>query len=63
MIRSMLAALALGAALTASAQGVTDSQVVLGQSVALSGPAQELGKDMQFGASLYFNQVNSRGGS
>ena len=62
MIRSMLAALALGAALTASAQGVTDSQVVLGQSVALSGPAQELGKDMQFGASLYFNQVNSRGG-
>jgi branched-chain amino acid transport system substrate-binding protein len=62
MIRSMLAALALGAALSASAQGVTDSQVVLGQSVALSGPAQELGKDMQVGASLYFNHVNSRGG-
>jgi len=39
---------------------VTDSQIVLGQSVALSGPAQELGKDMQLGASLYFNEVNAK---
>ncbi|MCM2326296.1 MAG: ABC transporter substrate-binding protein [Lysobacter sp.] len=54
-------ALALSAGV-ALAQGVTDTQVVLGQSVALSGPAQELGKDMQLGASLYFNQVNARGG-
>lgn len=46
----------------AHAQGVTDAQVVLGQSAALSGPAEELGKDMQLGASLYFNQVNATGG-
>ena len=46
----------------AGAQGITDTQVVLGQSVALTGPAQQLGLDMQLGASLYFNQVNSRGG-
>ncbi len=56
-----MAALALSAG-TALAQGVTDSQIVLGQSVALSGPAQELGKDMQLGANLYFNQVNAKGG-
>jgi len=67
MPRTALAALALGAtvlagSLAAFAQGVTDSQIVLGQSVALSGPAEELGKDMQFGASLYFNHVNKQGG-
>ena len=62
MIRKLLAGLALAAAGTAAAQGVTDSTVVLGQSVALTGPAQQLGLDMQLGANLYFNQVNARGG-
>ena len=62
-MRSFLSSAALVAAtLVAHAQGVTDAQVVLGQSVALSGPAQELGKDMQLGASLYFNSVNAKGG-
>ena len=46
----------------ASAQGVTDSEILLGQSVPLTGPAQELGKDMQLGATLYFNALNARGG-
>jgi len=50
------------AANLAFAQGVTDNQVLLGQSVALTGPAEQLGKDMQLGASLYFNWVNSHGG-
>ncbi len=62
MIRTLLAVLALASAHVAVAQGVTDSQVVLGQSVALTGPAQQLGLDMQLGASLYFNQVNAHGG-
>jgi branched-chain amino acid transport system substrate-binding protein len=62
MIRKLLSALALAAAGSAAAQGVTDSQVVLGQSVALTGPAQQLGLDMQLGATLYFNVVNARGG-
>jgi len=55
---------ALGLAFTtiAAAQGVTDTQVVLGQSVALTGPAQQLGLDMQLGAKLYFDKVNSAGG-
>ena len=63
MIRALASILALAAtAGTVLAQGVTESQIVLGQSVALSGPAQELGKDMQLGASLYFNYINARGG-
>jgi ABC-type branched-subunit amino acid transport system substrate-binding protein len=63
MVRGLMSLLALAlSAGVALAQGVTDTQIVLGQSVALSGPAQELGKDMQLGASLYFNEVNARGG-
>jgi ABC-type branched-subunit amino acid transport system substrate-binding protein len=63
MIRALTSLLALALASGAAlAQGVTDSQIVLGQSVALTGPAQELGKDMQLGANLYFNEVNVRGG-
>jgi branched-chain amino acid transport system substrate-binding protein len=62
MIRAFISAFWLLAAGSALAQGVTDSQVLLGQSVALTGPAQQLGLDMQQGATLYFNQVNARGG-
>ena len=54
--------LAFTAAGIACAQGVTDSQVLLGQSVALTGPAQQLGLDMQLGSKLYFDQINARGG-
>ena len=61
MIRAIIAA-SLLAATSALAQGVNESQVVLGQSVALSGPAEQLGKDIQLGASLYFDAVNARGG-
>ena len=62
MKRLLIGLAALAAATFASAQGVTDTQILLGQSVALSGPAEQLGKDMQLGASLYFNYVNARGG-
>ena len=62
MKRILVTLLAWAACGLAGAQGVTDTQVVLGQSVALTGPAQQLGLDMQLGASLYFNHVNGRGG-
>jgi ABC-type branched-subunit amino acid transport system substrate-binding protein len=62
MKRIFLAAIAAAATTMATAQGVTESQVVLGQSVALTGPAQQLGLDMQLGATLYFNKVNAQGG-
>ncbi|MEP7068045.1 MAG: ABC transporter substrate-binding protein [Usitatibacter sp.] len=62
MLRAILSSFLLAFAASAGAQGVSDSQIVLGQSVALSGPAQQLGLDMQQGASLYFNVVNAHGG-
>jgi ABC-type branched-subunit amino acid transport system substrate-binding protein len=37
-------------------------EIVFGQSVALTGPAQELGKEMQLGAKTYFDIVNAAGG-
>ncbi len=36
--------------------------IVFGQSVALSGPASELGREMQLGAQAYFDAVNASGG-
>jgi branched-chain amino acid transport system substrate-binding protein len=61
MLRILLTLLALAAGI-AQAQGVTDSEIVLGQSAALSGPAAQLGQDMRDGALLYFQHVNAQGG-
>src|SRR5947209_6583613 len=60
-MRAFIAACAFAAA-SAWGQGVTDSEVVLGQSAPLSGPAEQLGKDMRLGAKLYFDSVNAKGG-
>ena len=64
IIKTKITALlfAIGFTSIAIAQGVTDNEIILGQSVALSGPAQELGKDMQMGAKVYFDYVNANGG-
>jgi branched-chain amino acid transport system substrate-binding protein len=62
MLHRFFAALAFAVAVPALGQGVTDAQIVLGQSVPLSGAAEQLGKDMQAGANLYFDQVNRQGG-
>ncbi|HEX4332524.1 MAG TPA: ABC transporter substrate-binding protein [Usitatibacter sp.] len=63
MLRNILAVAALAASASAWGEvGVSDAQVTLGQSVALTGPAQQLGKDMQLGAQLVFNKVNAQGG-
>jgi ABC-type branched-subunit amino acid transport system substrate-binding protein len=61
-LRALISAAALLAAGSAFAQGVTESQIVLGQSAALTGPAGQLGQDMRTGALLYFNAVNEHGG-
>lgn len=42
--------------------GVTDREIVLGQSAAFSGPAAELGIQMNAGARAYFDHVNQQGG-
>ena len=47
---------------TAIAQGVTSDTILIGQSAALSGPAEQLGKEMKSGAEAYFNAINQNGG-
>ncbi|WP_194714496.1 ABC transporter substrate-binding protein [Noviherbaspirillum soli] len=42
--------------------GVSPNRILLGQSAAFSGPAAQLGIDLNAGARLYFDQVNRQGG-
>lgn len=42
--------------------GVFDDRVIFGQSAALSGPAQELGKGLRLGIEAAFNEANQAGG-
>ena len=42
--------------------GVTATEILIGQSAALTGPAAELGQQMQAGAQAYFKAVNTQGG-
>lgn len=41
---------------------VTNDAIIIGQSAAMSGPAAQLGQQMNLGAKLYFNAVNAAGG-
>ena len=63
-IRSLIGALALAAAVPASGQspGVTPTAIVLGQSAAFSGPAAQLGIQMNVGLKAWFDHVNGQGG-
>jgi ABC-type branched-subunit amino acid transport system substrate-binding protein len=59
----LIAAIATGAAPPAhSENGVTPDKIVLGQSVALTGPAAQLGIQMRNGVSAYLDRVNAEGG-
>ena len=61
--RLLLVLSMLAAPLAAHAEpGVTDKAILIGQSAAFSGPAQELGLEMRMGAQLYFDQINATGG-
>jgi branched-chain amino acid transport system substrate-binding protein len=60
--RLAVAAALLFASAAGAEPGITDRSVLIGQSVPLTGPAQELGIEMQLGANLYFDHVNSQGG-
>ena len=46
----------------AAESGVTDQKILLGQSAAFSGPAAQLGIQLNAGAKAYFDQVNQQGG-
>lgn len=43
-------------------EGVTKTSIVLGQSVALTGPSSQLGQQFALGAKLYFDRINATGG-
>ncbi len=61
--RFMLMVLVTGMASAAFAQaGVNEKEILLGQSCALSGPAEALGKGMQTGLNAYFAEMNAKGG-
>src|SRR5260370_30755581 len=42
--------------------GITDTKILIGQSAAFSGPAAQLGIQMNAGAKAYFDHVNAYGG-
>ena len=42
--------------------GISDEQILFGQSAALSGPAKELGRNMRLGILAAFDEVNATGG-
>ena len=46
----------------AAAQGLTSSQILIGQSAPLTGANAELGKDIRNGAAAYFRKLNDAGG-
>jgi ABC-type branched-subunit amino acid transport system substrate-binding protein len=61
--RAVLGAWLLASATSPSAEvGVTPTTIVLGQSAAFSGPAQQLGIQMRDGMKLWFDHVNRQGG-
>ena len=65
--RAVLKRLSTGAAallgVPALAQGpLPDKRLLIGQSAALTGPAAQLGLQMNRGAALYFDRVNAEGG-
>jgi serine/threonine protein kinase len=46
----------------ATAQGVTDHEILLGQSAPFSGTARELGEELRTGIETYFDFINDQGG-
>jgi len=64
MIRALLGTIATTLVTSALAQspGVTSHSILLGQSAAFSGPAAQLGIQMNIGTKAYFDYVNEQGG-
>ena len=61
-VRLLIALAVLLAQPAAAENGVTKDRIVLGQSVALTGPASQLGIQMRNGVSAYLDYVNAQGG-
>lgn len=50
------------AAAAADSPGVSDTEILLGQSCQLSGPLEGITREVRQGASLYFDHINAKGG-
>jgi branched-chain amino acid transport system substrate-binding protein len=61
-LTALLAAWAALGTAYAQAPGVTSTTIVLGQSAAFTGPAAQLGIQMNIGTKAYLDYVNSKGG-
>ena len=59
-LRGLLAAPAASVGFPVRSQG--ERKIVLGQSAALTGPAAQLGLQMNAGARIYFDRLNAEGG-
>jgi ABC-type branched-subunit amino acid transport system substrate-binding protein len=59
---AMVAVLAFAGGSALAQEGVTKTSVVLGQSLALTGPGSGLAAPFHVGAKLYFDRVNAAGG-
>lgn len=67
LVRSILFAASLvlsaaGARAAAEAPGITDKEILIGQTAAQSGAAADLGRDVRLGIEAYFKEVNAKGG-
>ncbi|MES2244085.1 MAG: ABC transporter substrate-binding protein [Pseudomonadota bacterium] len=58
----IVAVLALAGAVVHSQDGVSKTSIVLGQSLALTGPGSSLAQPFHQGAKLYFDNINAAGG-
>ena len=52
----------LGAQTAATSPGITDDQILFGQSAVFSGPSQDLGREMRLGIKAAFHEANRAGG-
>lgn len=59
---AMVAALALFSVASQAQEGVSKTSIVLGQSLALTGPGSSLAMPFHQGAKMYFDRVNAEGG-
>jgi len=63
LTRGLIAAAVVFTAFSSQAEnGVTEQSILIGQSAAMTGPAQGLGIELSNGARLLFDQVNASGG-
>ena len=58
----LLTLLVMGCANRASAPGVSDDKILIGNVQDLSGPMKELGAVLPAGSNLYFKYINDQGG-